>query len=137
MGILPLRCALSFFAFAVLLNVALYAQTTTSGGLTGVVVDQTGAVIPDALVKINDLAKGTTDSAKTDSMGAYQFSFLRPATYTLTVEHSGFEEERRSVLIQVGPTLTVNVTLRIATRSSELLLTDDAPLIPAANPAVS
>jgi len=112
-------------------------QTTTSGGLTGVVVDQTGAVIPDALVKISDLAKGTTDSAKTDSMGAYQFSFLRPATYTLTVEHSGFKEERRSVLIQVGPTLTVNVTLRIATRSSEVLVTDEAATIQADNADVS
>ncbi len=114
-----------------------YGQTTTSGGLTGVVVDQTDAVIPDALVKINDLAKGTTDSAKTDSTGAYQFSFLRPATYTLTVEHSGFEEERRSVSIQVGPTLTVNVTLRIATRSSEVLVTDEAATIQADNADVS
>ena len=113
------------------------AQTTTSGALTGVVVDQTGAVIPGALVKLSDFAKGSTDSAKTDSMGAYQFSFVRPAKYTLTIEHSGFEEERRAVVIQVGPTVTVNVTLRIATHGSEVLVTDEAPIIQAENADVS
>src|SRR5438477_9759023 len=37
-------------------------QTTASGGLSGMVVDQTGAVVPDAVVKIDDIAKGTSES---------------------------------------------------------------------------
>src|SRR5713226_8270240 len=91
----------SFFV-AVLLVTALLVggasgQTTSSGALSGVVIDKTNAVVPDATIKITDLAKGTADSTKTNGDGAYQFSFLRPATYTLNVTHPGFQEARRSI----------------------------------------
>ena len=36
------------------------AQTTTSGGLAGVVTDPSGAVVPHADVEIKDNAKGDT-----------------------------------------------------------------------------
>lgn len=113
------------------------AQTTTSGALTGIVVDQSGAVVPDARVEITDVAKGTTDSATTDRIGAYQFSFLRPGKYLLKVEHAGFREEQRAVAIQVGPTVTVNITLQVATSRNEILVSDDAPIIVAENADVS
>ncbi|PYV59936.1 MAG: hypothetical protein DMG98_04240 [Acidobacteria bacterium] len=70
-------------------------QTASSGALSGVVIDKTNAVVPGAAVEITDVAKGTTDSTKTNGEGVYQFSFLRPSTYTLKVMHSGFQEERR------------------------------------------
>src|SRR6266699_2018218 len=109
----------------------LTAQTTTSGALAGVVTDQTHAVAPDAAVEIKDAAKGTTQSAKTDSEGVYQFSFLRPATYTLTVKHPGFQEERRSITVQVGSATTVNITLQVAKTSSEITVSDEVPIIQA------
>ena len=56
-------------------------QTTSSGALSGVVVDKTNAVVGDAAVEITDVAKGTTDSSKTNGEGVYQFSFLRLGTY--------------------------------------------------------
>src|SRR5258705_3262945 len=63
------------------------AQTTSSGALTGVVTDHTNAVVGDAEIEIKDSARGTTQSAKTSGEGAYQFSFLRPGMYTLSVTH--------------------------------------------------
>src|SRR5437870_7679032 len=122
----PTRCVLPALTIPLLIAL-IHGQTTTSGALSGVVVDQTSAVIPDALVEIVDIAKGTTQSAKSDNWGAYQFSFLRPGTYTLKVQRAGFQEERRSVAIQVGPSATVNITLQIASTSSEIFVTDDAP----------
>ena len=83
-------------------------QTVSSGALSGVVIDKTNAVVPDASVEISDVTKGTTDLTKTNGEGVYQFSFLRPAKYTLSVTHSGFQGERRSVTVQVGPPVTVN-----------------------------
>ena len=56
----------------------LNAQTTTSGGLTGVVTDPSHAVVPDAVVEIRDTAKGTVQSSKTDGDGVYRF-FLAPS----------------------------------------------------------
>jgi len=137
-----MRLGLRYYKFAVLFAVALLAgdgqsQTTTSGALSGVVIDQTNAVVPDATVEINDVAKGTTQSEKTDREGVYQFSFLRPGRYKLKVTHAGFQEERKSVTIQVGPPATVNVTLEIAKASSEITVSDEAPLIRAETADVS
>jgi hypothetical protein len=80
-----------------LLSALSIAQTTTSGGLTGVVTDPSGAVIPNADVEIKNTSKSTTQSAITDREGGYRFFFLAPARYMLTVAHAGFETEKRAV----------------------------------------
>jgi hypothetical protein len=79
------------------------AQTTSSGALTGVVTDQTNAVVRDAEIEIKDSARGTTRSTKTDREGLYQFFFLAPGNYMLSVAHEGFREERRSIEVLLGP----------------------------------
>ncbi|MFL6352264.1 MAG: carboxypeptidase-like regulatory domain-containing protein [Bryobacteraceae bacterium] len=122
---------------AALLVVRATGQTTSSGALSGVVIEKTNAVVPDAAVKITDLDRGTTDSTKTNGEGTYQFSFLRPGPYALTITHSGFREERRTVTIQVGSSVTVNITLQVAETSSEITVSDEAPIIQAENGDVS
>jgi hypothetical protein len=113
------------------------AQTTTSGGLTGVVTDPSGAVVPDAEVGITNTSKGTNQSLKTDRGGAYQFSFLAPARYMLTVAHAGFQTEKRAVDVLLGPPVTVNVTLPVARASTTMSVTAEAPLVHAENGDVS
>ena len=122
---------------AALLTVHVRSQTTTSGALSGVVIDQTNAVVPGAAVEIKDIAQGTTRSAKSDGEGVYQFSFLRPGRYALTVTYPGFQEERRFVTIQTGPSATVNVSLQVGNTSSELTVTGEAPIIQAETADVS
>jgi hypothetical protein len=113
------------------------AQTTTSGGLTGVVTDPSGAVVFDADVEIRNTSKGTNQSLKTDRGGAYQFSFLAPARYTLTVVHAGFQTKNRAVDVLLGPPVTVNVALRVAQATTTVSVTAEAPLVHAENGDVS
>ncbi len=108
-------------------------QTTTSGALTGVITDQTSAVVPDVSVEIKDIDRGVTQSTKTDREGLYHFFFLAPGRYALTVTHNGFREERRAVDVLLGPPTTANVTLAIAKASSEVIVADEVPLIQAEN----
>ena len=131
------KALLSCLALATFLSCYVHAQTTTSGALAGVVVDPSDAVVPDADVAIQDLAKGTTDITKTDADGGYTFPFLRPGTYRLTVAHPGFQEQRRIVTIQVGPSVTGNVILQVAQARTEITVTDKAPVIQAENADVS
>jgi hypothetical protein len=133
----PTYRTFAFLLAGALLSGDMQSQTTTSGGLAGVVIDQTTAVVPDAVVEIKDVAKGTTQSGKTDKEGVYQFPFLRPGTYTLRVRRPGFREERRSVNVQVGPPATVNITLQIASASSEIIVTEEAPIVQAQTADVS
>ncbi len=137
-----MRLGRNFFFAAVLLVAAAFVvgaggQTTSSGALSGVVIDKTTAVVPGAAVKSTDVTRGTTDTTKTNGEGVYQFSFLRPGRYTLSVTHPGFQEERRSVTVQVGPPVTVNITLQIATASSEIIVTEEPPIIQAETADVS
>jgi hypothetical protein len=133
--------AIRLFASTVLiiaaLTRALNAQTTTSGGLTGVVTDQSKAVVPNAHVEVIDNAKGTSQSTRTDREGVYRFFFLAPSTYSLTVTREGFRKESRIVNVLLGPPGTANFTLEIAKTSSEVTVTDEAPLIDAENGDVS
>jgi hypothetical protein len=131
---------ISVLRLAVLLAMvapALNAQTTTSGGLAGVVTDSSHALVPDAGVEIEDNARGTTQSTKTDREGVYRFFFLAPERYTLTVRHVGFRDWKRAINILLGPPVSVNVTLQVAKASTSVSVIAEAPLIQAENGDVS
>ncbi len=113
------------------------AQTTASGGLTGVVNDPSHAVVPNTAVELRDETKGTIQTAKTDGDGVYQFFFLAPGKYTLSVSHAGFREESHDVNVLLGPPGTRNITLEIAGGSATVKVTDEMPLLQAENGDVS
>lgn len=111
----------------------LNAQTTTSGGLIGVVTDPSQAVVPSADVEIRDEAKGASQATKTDREGEYQFFFLAPGRYTLTVRHDGFRKRSAAVNVLLGPAVTVNVALEIAGEGATVKVTGEAPPFQAEN----
>jgi len=111
----------------------LNAQTTASGALAGVVTDQSMAAIAGAEVEIRGEAKGVIQSTRTDRQGQYRFFFLAPGAYTLIVRHAGFREIRRTVNVLLGPAVSVNATLEIAKATTEITVTDEAPLMHAEN----
>ncbi len=87
---------ISFFCFIVLLFTAFLAgsanaQSGTSG-VRGVVVDQAGAVVPGATVRLSNPATGFSRSVITDNSGRYNFASIPPATYRVEVEASGFKK---------------------------------------------
>jgi hypothetical protein len=64
MGFCPLRLVLAVVITAVCTCQRLSSQTTTSGALAGVIIDQSGAVIPESDVEVTDYAKGRTQSTQ-------------------------------------------------------------------------
>src|SRR5258708_17092280 len=108
------RFLFSALLLAISFSTEMTAQTTTSGGLTGVVTDPTHAVVVGAEIEIEEQSKGTTQSTKTDREGVYRFFFLEPGKYTLTVTCHGFRPASRAVNVLLGPPVSVNVALEIA-----------------------
>jgi hypothetical protein len=127
----------SILVLVICLSDKLRAQTTTSGGLTGVVSDPSRAVVPDANVEIRDNTKGTTQVTETDSDGVYRFFFVAPGSYTLTVSHDGFRAESQRINVLLGPAGTRNITLKLAGTSATVKVTDEVPLLQAENGDVS
>ena len=66
--------------------------------MDGIVHDQSGAVIPGASVTLRNEASGTELKAKTDNTGVYSIDLVPPATYTLTVQVTGFKTYSQSGL---------------------------------------
>lgn len=69
---------------------------TTSGTIAGTVLDPTGAVVPAASVTLTD--EGTKEIRETtgSDSGEFVFAAVRPGTYTVAVEKTGFQTYRRT-----------------------------------------
>jgi hypothetical protein len=76
-----------------------------SSGITGTVLDQSGAVIPDAQVTITDEGTGTTSKTTSSSAGTFSVTGLTPGKYDVRVERTGFK-----TLVQTGVNVEVSVT---------------------------
>lgn len=71
------------------------AQAAT---IRGSVVDPTGAVIPDALVRIYNREANSSREFRTDRLGRFTVGDLGPGDYDVKVMHAGFETFSRSNL---------------------------------------
>jgi hypothetical protein len=126
------RFFVAMFALLAVLSIGsnrLAAQTATTGDITGVVTDQTGAVVPDAKVTLKDNAKGNTQDATTNREGAYHFYLLTPSSYTVTVTATGFSTVSRTSPVGVGQIATLNLQLTIGASSTSVTVTEAAPLL--------
>src|SRR5687768_3456172 len=83
-----------FFVMSLLLlqTAGISAQTVTTGQISGNVVDQSGAAVPDATVTITQVGTGETRTVMTSEDGNYSLPNLSIGTYRVTVTKSGFKE---------------------------------------------
>jgi hypothetical protein len=101
-----------------------------SADLTGTVSDPSGADVPNAKVTAIDVAKGGQRSAMTDEHGFYRLAGLAPATYKLTVEHTGFQTEVvPSLTLTVGQTSVLDFRLKLAGISGQVEVTSEIPVV--------
>jgi len=101
-----MREKISFWMTALLISAALSAISpkswgqATSGILSGVVQDQSQAVIVGATVTATNTETGVTRTAVTNSAGRYRVGELMPGTYQLTVSMDGFRRELQEASAQ-------------------------------------
>ena len=97
-----------------------YAQETT-GTITGVVTDQTGAVLPGTTVVAKQVQTGRTHDVVTNDSGRYTVPVLEPGTYELTFSLSGFQSVTvTAVELHVNDRLTVDGKLGTAALSESV-----------------
>jgi hypothetical protein len=107
------------------------AAQVITGNIVGTVRDETGSVVPGALVTIRspDLPGGPATFV-TNEKGQYRFPSLAPGVYGLTVEIAGFgtyvEEGLR---VQVGATIERNISLLLAGLAESITVTAQSPLL--------
>src|SRR5438309_11313426 len=100
-----------------LLCVLASGQSLVSGDVTGTITDPSGAVVPNATVSIINNATGQTQTATTNSSGAYRFSLLPPGGYTVNAAASGFQNSSRNITVVVGQASAVSLQLTVGSSS--------------------
>jgi Carboxypeptidase regulatory-like domain len=91
-----------------------HAQAQTAAEIAGQVLDPSKAAIPDASVTATSSATGAVRKARTDSQGYYALTNLPAGTYSITVEHEGFQQLKQTgVILNVAANLTLNSTLML------------------------
>ena len=65
---------------------------TETATISGLITDDTGAVVPSAEVKLQSVDRGSATSATTNNAGIYVFASVQPGQYQLTVHKPGFKQ---------------------------------------------
>jgi len=106
-----------------------WAQVT-SGSLTGVVTDPTGAVVPGAKVLLTDVNKGYAYTATSDAVGHYVLTSLPPSTYKLSVEAQGFKTNiQDGITLDVNQKSAIDVALQLGASVQTVEVTGAAPVL--------
>ena len=87
---------------------------SSSGALSGTVLDPAGAVVPSATVTIENPVSGLIRSATTDSAGHFQFTNIPFNSYHLTAQAAGFASVAQDASVETTIPLNLKVTLKVA-----------------------
>jgi hypothetical protein len=106
-----------------------FSQGTTSN-ITGVVTDQSGAVVPDAAITITNQATEVSYNLTTNSAGIYRLTSAQPGSYTVRVAKKGFQTyEAPNNVVVVDQTLRLDATLWVGAETQTVTVEAAASLV--------
>jgi hypothetical protein len=105
-----------------ILSVRLNAQDAAS--ITGVVTDESGAVVPNVSVTLVNTGTSAAYKAETNAVGSYLFVNVAPGSgYKITFTRDGFKPEVISdIYLTVGGIRTLNARLTLGAASQTVLV---------------
>ncbi|HEV3057820.1 MAG TPA: carboxypeptidase regulatory-like domain-containing protein [Vicinamibacterales bacterium] len=107
------------------------ARAQTAAGLTGIVKDATGAVLPGVSVEAASPALiERVRSTVTDGQGRFNIVDLRPGVYSVTFTLTGFGTvKRQGIEVSAGSTATVNADMKVGAVEETVTVTGAATVV--------
>ncbi len=103
----------------------LWAATT--GSISGVLTDPSGAVIPAATVIAVNPATGAQNKATTDEKGFYTFPILPVGRYDVSADVPGFTpQKRQGIAVDADSKLDINLTVQMIEKSEQVTVIESA-----------
>jgi hypothetical protein len=122
---------------AMLSALAAVGKAQTSGEITGLVTDPSGAAVSGATVTVTNKATGATRRATTNTEGLYAFPSLLPGMYELKVEAAGFKTAQLgNITLEVQQTARRDIAMEIGAVGETVTVTSEGALINAENATV-
>jgi ferric enterobactin receptor len=106
-------------------SMAAFPQAPHTGNIKGTVQMADGTKLPGVTVSIVD----TTISTITDKEGTYFLTGVKQGVVMVAASLEGFEEEKRTVVVQSGITIVVDFTLEMTNISHEAIVEAERPLL--------
>jgi hypothetical protein len=108
------------------------ARAQIAAGLSGRVVDPSGAAVANASIVLTDSSTNIHQQTSTSSAGDYSFTNLNPGAYQVDVTAAGFEHlERAGITVSVGQTVTADLPLTLGAETQTVTVNSDVPLLQA------
>jgi hypothetical protein len=127
-----MRSVLVGVGLAVVIGVAsvpALAQQGTSE-ITGRALDESGAALPGVAIVATNEDSGQYREATTSAEGVYHLAQMVPGRYAIVAKLTGFRTfERRGLVVAVGTTLTVNLTMAVGALEESVTVTGNSPII--------
>ncbi len=117
--------------FGVLAVQPAFSQTQAiNGSIRGRVVDQTGAPVAQASVRIENAENGFSRSMETPDDGYFVFPNLPLGSYSLTVQKTGFETQHHTnIVLDAGTEAVIDASLIVGATSTSIEVTGGAPVV--------
>jgi hypothetical protein len=123
---------------AALLAVCLSALAQDTARINGSVTDQTGAVIPNAKITIENPARGFKQVLQSDSAGFFAVTAVPIGDYVITAEAAGFQKLVRSgITLEVGQIQRVDLQMTVGQMTQEVTVSGNVPKVQTETAAVS
>ena len=119
--------AIASLLFAAALSVPLASAQTDRATLEGTITDNSGATISGATIRIVAVATDIGTERTSGSNGVYHFPAIAVGEYRVYVTNPGFKgKEFNRVVVQVGETHTLDVTLDVGQATETVHVVADA-----------
>ncbi len=100
-----------------------------SGSIQGVVQDPSGAVVPNATVRLLNVKTQVSSETKSGTEGNYRFVSLAPGSYQITAEAQGFNKTVVKFEIATDQNLNVPVSMTVTGATEAIEVTGEAPVL--------
>src|SRR5262245_3383247 len=106
-----------------------YSQAPTAT-ISGIVRDQTGAVLPGVTIQVINRETGGVRTAITDEAGRYRLPALEAGTYAVEGTLAGFRKVvKEGIALTVGSQAVVDLTTEVGEQSENVTVIGDVPLV--------
>jgi hypothetical protein len=127
-----------WLALMVLCFAAVAMAQTETATISGLITDDTGAVVPGAEVKLQNVDRGSGTSATTNNAGIYVFASVHPGQYQLTVHKPGFKQvDFLGLIVNVQDHIEQNFRLQVGSVAESVTVEASAATINTTDATVS
>jgi len=110
----PIRLALSLIVVLVTATGAAAQSRPAGTAVTDIVVDVTGAVLPNAQIELRTATGTTVQSTVADESGAFRLDRVPPGRYDIRAVFDGFEPTAVHITVGNRTLASLRVTIPIA-----------------------